>query len=1150
MNDAAITIWRQGKSGAEILLQVAPNGDATGFNGHVDLGTGLRTAFVQIVAEELDLPPSRVRVVMGDTARTPDQGPTIASESIQIAAVPLRQAAAQARAILADLASARLNAGLEDLEFRDGSIGTDQATAGFADLLADVSVSVELDTAARVKTPAEYRLVGTSSPRVDLAGKATGAWTYVHDVAMPGMLHGHVIRPPYAGRDSGDFIARSLLEYDEAAVAEMPGFVALVRKGDFLGVVALREGQARAIAETLPVRWATPPDLPDLTDIPGTLRDMPSEKRMLTDRGDVDGALARAQTRLTRSYTWPWNLHGSIGPSCAVADWQGGRLTIWSGTQNPHMLRGDIAQLMELPETAVEIVRHEAAGCFGRNCADDVCGDAALLSRAVGRPVRVQLTREQEHLWEPKGAAQLMDVSGGLDDTNTFDVYDFETRYPSNRGPNLALLLTGTIDPAPRPCDMGDRTAIPPYRIPNLRAAVHDMAPIVRASWFRGVSAMPNTFAHECFVDELAAEAGEDPVDFRLRHLDDPRTIDLIRRTAEEGGWVPRTGPRLATDGDIARGQGFAHATYVHGPFPGVAAAQAAWLADISVNKRTGEVTLDRIVVAQDQGLMINPDGVRHQINGNVVQSISRTMGEDSQFDQAGSIDREWGGYPLARFEDLPEVRTLLVERPEDPPLGVGESASVPSAAAIANAIYDATGVRMRELPFTPERVKAALDGAPMPRALPAPEPAPRWKGMAKGFGAAIAGGLMVGAVGFSIKAEIPRIPRPDNIWSAETLDRGRQLFAAGDCAVCHTAEGGIPLTGGRPMETPFGTVHTTNLTPDPETGLGAWSYPAFARAMRDGISRDGRHLYPAFPYTSFAKMAETDLQALYAYIQSLDPVRAKVPQAKMITPVNLRSSMAAWNALYHDPAPFIPDPVQSDLWNRGAYLVEGVGHCSACHSPRNALGAERKGAAHLSGGVVDGWLAPALNGTGPAPLNWSEADFYDYLRTGVSIRHGAAAGPMAPVIDELTALPDDDLRAMAHYLASTGPDTPAPITVDITAFDMALETAQGPAARLFRASCGSCHIAGPVPSATAARVPLGLSTAVHADRPDNLVRAVIDGLPATGTTDPRTMPAFGLALDATRIAQIARFLRQTLAPDKPAWTGVDDAIARARAAP
>lgn len=1145
---AALTIWRQGRTGPETLLQLDAQGNATGFNGHVDLGTGLRTSLGQIVAEELDLSPDRVRMVMGDTDRTPDQGPTIASESIQIAAVPLRQAAAQARALLISLARDRLDAPGVDLLIRDGVVLGGAQAIPFADLLENRQIRAELDPNAALKPVRDYRIVGTSSPRVDIAGKATGTWDFVHDLRLPGMLHGHVIRPPYAGRDSGDFIGQSLISVDDSVIRDLPGFVAVVRIRDFLAVVAEREGQARAMAEALSVRWARPPDLPDLTDVAAAIRALPATRRLLTETGDVDAALSRAPTKLARSYVWPWQLHASIGPSCAVADWQGDRLTVWSGTQNPHALRADIAQLMALPETAVEIRRYEAAGCFGRNCADDVCGDAALLSRAVGRPVRVQLTRAQEHLWEPKGAGQLMDVAGGLDAAGNFDVYDFEARYPSNRAPNLALLLTGVIDNAPLPSDMGDRTAVPQYDVPNLRAAVHDMAPVVRASWLRGVSAMPNAFAHESFVDELAHAAGEDPVAFRLRHVSEPRSRDLIRRVAEESGWVPGPAPRNNNQGDWSFGQGFAWSTYMHGPFPGVAAAQAAWMAEVAVNRKTGEVALTRLTVGQDAGLMINPDGVRHQIHGNAVQSISRTLTESAGFDRIGATSRDWGSYPLARFEDLPEVRTLLMDRPEDPPLGVGESVSVPSAAAIANAIFDATGVRMRELPFTPDRVKAALDGLPDPLSLPAPPPnRGRWRRWMGSIAAAALGGAVVGTIGLSWRAEIPRTPPPAPLWSAETLARGRDLFSAGNCAACHTEEDGIPLTGGQAFETGFGTVYSTNLTPDPETGLGAWSYAAFSRAMREGVSRDGRHLYPAFPYTSFARITEDDMQAIYAYIQSLAPQVAKVPPARMIPPVNIRATMAGWNALFHRAEAFQPDPTQSADWNRGAYLVEGIGHCSACHSPRNALGAARGRADHLAGGMVEGWQAPALNGTGPAPLRWSADDFYAYLRHGISTQHGTAKGPMAPVVAGLTSLPDADIRAMSVYLSAqgTGADRPEPDRAELVArADAALQAAGGRYARMFDAACGACHQSGPVPLVNAAQVPLVLSSAVHAATPDNLLRAVMNGV----TTPGGTMPAFGPEMGNADIAGIAAFLRATLSPDQPAWADLDQAVARLRA--
>ena len=345
----------------------------------------------------------------------------------------------------------------------------------------------------------------------------------------------------------------------------------------------------------------------------------------------------------------------------------------------------------------------EAAGCYGRNCADDVAADAVLLSRAAGRPVRVQLTREQEHAWEPKGTAQLMDVKGGLCADGSVAGYDFATRYPSNGAPTLALLLTGRMAPKPAVFEMGDRTAIPPYDYDHLRVVAHDMPPIARASWLRGVSALPNTFAHESYIDELATEAGVDPIEYRLRYLRDPRAVDLVHAVAERAGWTPRPvwKPPVA-ENDIVRGRGFAYALYVHSIFPGYGAAWSAWIADVAVNKATGDVSVTRVVAGQDSGLMINPDGVRHQIHGNVIQSTSRALMEQVSFDRSTVTSREWGAYPIIKFPDIPEIDVLMLPRQDQPPLGVGESASVPSAAAIANAIFDATGVRFREPPFTP----------------------------------------------------------------------------------------------------------------------------------------------------------------------------------------------------------------------------------------------------------------------------------------------------------------------------------------------------------------------------------------------------------------------------------------------------------------
>mgnify|MGYP003647788202 CR=1 FL=1 len=1175
----SLTVERALANGTfETFLVIHADGRVTGYNGHVDLGTGIRTALAQIVAEELDVPADRVSMVLGDTAHTPDQGPTIASETIQVAAVPLRLAAATARRVLRSRAAAILVVSPEELEIEDGLVFAPNSNRrlGFGELLAGETIRVSLDERAPVKSPASYKLVGTSQPRVDIPGKASGRAIYVHDVRVPGMLHGRVVRPPYAGRDSGDFIGKSLIAVDRGSVAALPGFVELVVIGDFVGLVCEREEQAAEAARLLKIEWAVPPPLPDMEDLAETLKAHPGQSRTLSEIGDVDAALEGAASRLTRRYVWPYQMHASIGPSCAVADFRGDFLTLWSGTQNPHMLRGDLATLLAMRPEAIDIRRHEAAGCYGRNCADDVSADAALLSRAIGRPVRVQLTREQEHAWEPKGAAQLVEIDGGISADGDLAAYDFQTRYPSNRGPNLALLLTGAIPPDPQPSDMGDRTAIPPYRYGSERICVHDMAPIVRASWMRGVSAMPNSFAHESYIDELATEAGVDPVDFRLRHLKDPRAADLVKATAERGNWVERAGPRRTSDGkgdgETLYGQGFAYAVYVHGAFPGTAAAHAAWIAEVAVDKRTGEVALERVVVGHDAGMMINPAGVRHQIHGNVVQSASRVLKEEVGFEDSTVSSRDWGSYPIANFPEVPDVDVLMLPRPAEPPLGVGESASVPSAAAIANAIFDATGVRFRELPFTPERIKAGLEAAagvkagplklsaaPAERATPSPSVRPKfWRRLAAPLAAGLAATLGTAAVGLTLRAPIAPVAPPNpSVYSAETLERGRLLAALGDCAVCHTAPDGTTNAGGRAIETPFGTIYSTNITPDAETGIGAWSYPAFARAMREGVSRDGRHLYPAFPYTSFAKTSEADLQALYAHLMAEPPVRAETPQTTLAVPFNIRALMAGWNALFHKAQPFAPDPAQSAAWNRGAYLVEGLGHCSACHSPRNALGAEKRGAAHLAGGFVDGWQAPALGRTSAAPVPWSEDALYAYLRTGRSAEHGAAAGPMAPVVAGLAELPDADIRAMAVYLASNArspggasvrnEDATAQAAHLVAASESDIRPATSPAARLYDGACAVCHRSGAQGALFNAGTPLALTSAINAERPDNLIQVILSGVEPAKSGTHSAMPGFAETFTDQQIAGLVRYVRSQFARSSPAWQDVETAVATVR---
>ncbi|MGO8064081.1 molybdopterin cofactor-binding domain-containing protein [Rhizobium leguminosarum] len=1148
---------------AELYIAVGADSRVTAFNGHVDLGTGIRTSLAQIVAEELSVPFEQVDMVLGTTTAAPNQGATIASETIQITAVPLRQAAATARHHLLVKAAEKVGVPIERLRLEDGIIradGGENWQLNFGDVVVGSHVRLSIDSNAALKPASDYKLVGSSRPRVDIPEKATGRWTYVHDVRVPGMLHGRVIRPPYAGFDHGEHVGNSLISIDETSVAHIDGLVGVVAIGDFVGVVATREEIAIEAAKSLKVVWRAPPEWPDLNMPEKALRANPSTPRKLADRGNVDMALAGSAQPMNRTYVWPYQMHGSIGPSCAVADYNDAGLTVWSGTQNPYPMRRDLALLLDMPEEQIRVERLEAAGCYGRNCADDVTADAALLSRAVKAPVRVQLTREQEHAWEPKGAAQIMDVRGGLDLEGGPSAYDFETRYPSNLAPTLPLILTGKLPPVSDVVQMGDRTAIPPYAYGNLRVTVHDMPPIARASWFRGVSAMPNTFAHECYVDELAAAAGVDPVEYRLRYLHDPRAVDLVHALAERAKWVPHTTwGTLGGEGDLLYGRGFAYAVYVHGPFPGKAAAWAAWVADVAVNKKTGEIAVTKVTCAQDSGMMINPDGVRHQIHGNIIQSTSRVLKEKVEFSSTAVQSKEWGGYPLITFPEVPDIDVLMVPRQDEPPLGVGESASVPSASAIANAVYDATGIRFRELPLTPELVLAALNGKTAETPATPVAKKRRWWNVGLSAIGAVAALSGIVTMASPWRPAIGIIQQPDaNVYSAATIERGRLAAAAGACNVCHVGNDGTLFAGGRRFDTPFGAVYATNITPDVQSGIGAWSYPAFERAMREGISRDGHHLYPAHPYTSFAGAEDADLQALYAYMMTQAPVAEKAPETKLKFPYSIRAMMAGWNALFLKAQPFKYVETRDAQWNRGAYLVETLGHCSACHTDRNALGAEKSGSARLSGGFADGWEAPALNAFANGPVGWTADAFYDYLRTGHSRDHGSAAGPMAHVVEVMQPLPDSDIRAMATYLASLN-EAPADSKAQSQAALAASEAAKASAARispkgerLFNGACATCHSGNTILSS------LALNSNLHAATPDNLIQAILNGVEApailaqtTGRQAPEvmSMPAFRQTLNDGQIKDLADYLRARFAPDKPAWTETTKAMQRVTAA-
>ena len=586
---------------------------------------------------------------------------------------------------------------------------------------------------------------------------------------------------------------------------DIPGLVAVVHDRRF------RRRRRRARGKRGQGRGAAQGQLEADADAAG-----PEGRRDRAARQSVDAAHADRQGRRRRGASPPPTSRCS-GPMsgrtrCTARSARPARsrmfatigVRVWSGTQNPHLLRADLALLLQRPETEIDVIRMEAAGCYGRNCADDVSADAVLLSRAVGRPVRVQLTREQEHAWEPKGTAQLMDVNGGLNADGSVAGLRFRDALSVQRRADAGAAADRNDSAGAR--RLRRWATAPRSRLTtttHMRVVAHDMPPIVRASWLRGVSALPNTFAHESYIDELATEAGVDPIEYRLRYLKDPRAVDLVNAVAERAGWTPRpVRKEPAAEGDIVRGRGFAYALYVHSKFPGYGAAWSAWIADVAVNKATGDVSVTRVVAGQDSGLMINPDGVRHQIHGNVIQSTSRALMEEVSFDRNSVTSREWGAYPIINFPDIPKIDVLMLPRQDQPPLGVGESASVPSAAAIANAIFDATGVRFRELPFTPERILAGLRGEqPAPQAA-LPERRRAEAGLAHASKSVCQAARRICRRG---RAWLPR-------WSASPRSRcrggrsrrsrgrirrpirrrrsrsGQQLAALGDCAVCHTA--------------------------------------------------------------------------------------------------------------------------------------------------------------------------------------------------------------------------------------------------------------------------------------------------------------------------------------------------------------------------
>ena len=695
-------------------VRFSPEGQVMISPGKVEIGQGIVTALAQIAADELDVAYERIEMVSADTARTPNEGMTAASQSVENSGAALRFACAEARGMLLAAAAQKLNVAVEKLSVADGAISASPVQITYWDLAKDLNLKREATAVAKPKPAALHKLIGKSMPRRDFPAKVTGGAAFVQDMRLPRMVFGRVVRPPS--------YRAQLVSVDEAAVKAMPGVVAAMRDGNFLAVAAEREEQAIKATQALraSAKWSETPDLPPggtggtagaaLYDHLKSARSQDLVIKTVTPASSSGGRI----TTVEAEYTRPFQAHGSLGPSCAVAQLKEGKYTVWTHSQGVFPLRNDLAKALRTTEANITCTHVEGSGCYGHNGADDVACDAALLARATGgRPVKLQWMREDEFGWEPYGSAMVMKMQAQIDDANNIVNWQHETwshphsTRPMSR-PDGSFVLGGwhlanpvaatTPMNSPQHAGAADRNAVPLYDFPRQKVLLHYLTDMpLRTSALRTLGAYSNVFALESFLDETALAAGADPVEYRLRHMKNPRARAVIDLAAQKAGWKPNA------KGDGTHGRGIAFAQYKN------LAAYCAVVADVTVDRRSGAVRVTRAVAAVDAGLIINPDGVVNQIEGGIIQSASWTLKEQIRFDRQRITTRSWADYPILTFPEVPAVEVHLINMPNERSLGTGEGSQGPAAAAIANAFANATGRRLRDLPFTPDRVKALL---------------------------------------------------------------------------------------------------------------------------------------------------------------------------------------------------------------------------------------------------------------------------------------------------------------------------------------------------------------------------------------------------------------------------------------------------------
>ena len=681
------------------------------FTGKVELGQDIRTSVAIIGAEELDVSMERIRVVMGDTDQTPNERYTTSSMSLETTGNAIRHATAEVRHLSLTAACETLNAPIERLRVADGVI-TDSATGRsvtYWDLFGGKRFNHQVLGAGRPKKPDAYRLVGRHTGRIDLLAKVTGGACFIHDLDLPDMVHGRIVRPPHYG-------AR-LVSADENAVSQLPGIIQVVRDGSFLGVVTEREEQAVQAMGLLQKTavWEPGKAIPAQERLFDDLLSKPDQAFLLVNGTPVNDPIPpikapeSAVKTLAATYHRPYHMHASLGPSAAVAQWIDAKLTVWTHNQGVYPLRTDLAEVLGLSEDDIRVIHRDGPGCFGQTGADDAALDAGLLARAVpGKPVSVKWMRSDENRWEPYGSPSVIKIQASLNKDDhvidwNHDVWSYtHTNRPRGDKGKSGLLaayhLAEPLEPPQSKPNMGPlggihRNADPLYAFPRRRIVKHFLpdSPL-RVSALRSLGSYANIFAIESFMDELACAAKTDPIEFRLGHLKDDRARAVIKAAAEKAGKQPDN-----------VGRGIAFARYKNRQ------SYIAVVLDVSVNRADGRICLERAIAAADAGQIVNPDAVRNQLEGVIIQSSSWTLKEQVAFDPSGITSVDWDTYPIFRFVDAPKIETVLLDRPGQPYLGIGEGAQGPIPAAIANAVFDVVGIRLRQIPFTPDRVKAAL---------------------------------------------------------------------------------------------------------------------------------------------------------------------------------------------------------------------------------------------------------------------------------------------------------------------------------------------------------------------------------------------------------------------------------------------------------